>query len=73
MNWKLLAVTLVALAWGNLAFCGEIHDAAKAGDLDKVKALLNANPNLISSKDTNAGRLCSWQLFMAKRTLRNYC
>jgi hypothetical protein len=25
---------LVALAWSSLAFCGEIHDAAAAGDLD---------------------------------------
>ena len=53
MNLKLAAVTLVALVWSSLAFCGEIHDAAKAGDLAKVKALLNANPDLISSKDTN--------------------
>ena len=29
------AVTLVALAWSSLAFCGEIHDAAKSGDLEK--------------------------------------
>src|ERR1017187_2386711 len=33
------AVMLVALAWSNLAFGGEIHDAARKGDLDKVKAL----------------------------------
>jgi len=26
------------------AFCGEIYDAAKAGDLEKVKALLKDNP-----------------------------
>jgi ankyrin repeat protein len=47
------AVTLVVLAWSSLAFCGEIHDAAKAGDLAKVKALLNSNPDLVSSKDNN--------------------
>jgi ankyrin repeat protein len=47
------AVLLVALAWSGLAFCGEIHDAAKAGDLAKVRALLTANPAWVSSKDTN--------------------
>ena len=45
------AVTLVVLAWSSLAFCGEIHDAAKAGDLEKVKALLKDNPDLVFSKD----------------------
>lgn len=47
------AVMLVALACSTLAFCGEIHDAAKAGDLEKVKALLKANPDLVSSKDSD--------------------
>jgi ankyrin repeat protein/predicted methyltransferase len=30
---------------------GEIHDAAVAGDLDKVRALLEADPTLLESKD----------------------
>jgi len=30
---------------------GEIHDAAAAGDLAKVKALLEADPTLLESKD----------------------
>jgi len=51
MNRKLAAITLVTLVWSRLAFCGEIHDAAKAGDLEKVKALLKANPDLVFSKD----------------------
>ena len=51
--YRLAAVTLVALAWGNLAFCDEIHDAAKNGDLEKVTALLKSNPDLVSSKDYN--------------------
>jgi len=46
-------VLLFAMAWSNIAFCGEIHDAAKAGDLEKVKALLIANPDLVSSRDEN--------------------
>ena len=45
------AVTLLALAWSTVAFCGEIHDAAKAGDLDKVKELLKSSADLVSSKD----------------------
>jgi len=48
------AITLFVLAWSSLAFCGEIHDAAKSGDLEKVKALLKANPDLVFSKDTIA-------------------
>ena len=44
---------LVALAWSSPAFCDAIHDAAKAGDLATVTALLNANPNLVSSKDSD--------------------
>ena len=45
------AVTLVALACSSLAFSGEIHEAAVAGDLDKVKALLKDNPDLVSTTD----------------------
>ena len=48
------AVTLVALgtlAWSSLAFCGAIHDAARSGDLAKVKTLLQDNPDLVFSKD----------------------
>ena len=48
-------VTMVALAWGYLAIGGEIHEAAKRGDLEKVKALLKENRALASSKD-NTGR-----------------
>ena len=43
--------TICILAWSGLAFCGEIHDAAKNGDLEKVRALLKANPDLANSKD----------------------
>ncbi len=39
------------MVWVSLAFGGEIHDAAFMGDLQKVKALLKDNPELISSKD----------------------
>ena len=49
-NLKLLTATLAMLAWSGVAFCGEIHDAAEAGDLAKVKALLEANPDLVNAK-----------------------
>jgi hypothetical protein len=45
------AVMLIVLIWSSLAFCGEIHDAAWGGDLEKVKALLKKNPDLVFSKD----------------------
>jgi hypothetical protein len=48
---RLAAVMLVALALGTRALCSEIHEAAKNGDLEKVKALLKDNPDLAFNKD----------------------
>jgi uncharacterized protein len=42
-------IILLTLAWSSVAFCGEIHDAAKSGDLARVKSMLLANPNLALS------------------------
>jgi ankyrin repeat protein len=56
---RVAAVTLVALAWSSLAFCGEVHDAAAGGDLGKVKAPLKDNPDLVFSKD-NGDTLLHW-------------
>ena len=51
------AVMLVALAWSSLAFCGEIHDAARAGNVGKVSALLNDNPeDELSFSNVEEGR-----------------
>jgi ankyrin repeat protein len=47
----LIIITLIALVCSTPAICGEIHNAAKAGDLAKVKTLLKENPELVSSKD----------------------
>jgi hypothetical protein len=44
-------VALFALAGSSRSFCGEIHDAARRGDLAKVKTLLQGNPDLVFSKD----------------------
>ena len=48
------AVLLVSLACGSLAFGGEIHDAAKKGELEKVKKLLKDNPELVFSKSEDS-------------------
>ncbi|MGA2248551.1 MAG: ankyrin repeat domain-containing protein [Verrucomicrobiota bacterium] len=45
------AIALVVMAGSGHAFCGEIHIAAKNGDLGKVKMLVQADPGLISSTD----------------------
>jgi hypothetical protein len=45
------AIMLIALAWSRLAFCVEIHDAARNGDLEEVKTLLKDNPDFVYSKD----------------------
>ena len=56
----LVAVLLVALAWTSLALCGEIHDAARNGDLEKVKALLKDHPDLVFSKDKEGRMPLLW-------------
>ena len=50
-TFGLAALLVVSLASTNLAFCGPIHDAASKGDVNKVKALLQGDPKLVSSKD----------------------
>lgn len=42
------------------AFGGEIHDAATSGNVEKVKALLKSNPDLVSSKDSNGAVPLHW-------------
>jgi ankyrin repeat protein len=48
---RLAAILVMVLAASGSAFCGPIHDAARKGDLKKVKALLAVDPTLVSSKD----------------------
>src|SRR5271170_4190594 len=54
------AVMLLALGWCAAASCGEIHEAAKKGDLEKVKALVSANHTLVSSKDDSGRTPLHW-------------
>jgi ankyrin repeat protein len=44
-------VILGALAWSRAAYCDPIHDAAQAGDLGKIQALIAQSAGSISSKD----------------------
>jgi ankyrin repeat protein len=48
------------MAWCSFAFCGESHDAAQSGDLDKVKALLKLDPDLVLSKDDRWNTPLRW-------------
>jgi TonB family protein len=48
---RLTVVLLITVVSSIPAFCGAIHYAAAAGDLEEVKALLEKNPELVSSKD----------------------
>jgi ankyrin repeat protein len=47
---RVAATVLITLAWSIPAFCGEIEKAIKKGDVEQVKALIEANPSLISKK-----------------------
>ena len=53
-------VLLFTLAWAALASAGEIHDAAKNGDLNKVRSLLTANPDLVFSKGSQGTTPLHW-------------
>jgi TonB family protein len=51
-SFRLMAVlSQIMLAWSIPAFCGEIHDAVRVGDLVKAEALLKENPDLVHCKD----------------------
>ena len=60
---RLAAVLLVALAWSSPAFCGEIHDAARDGDLAKATAWLKGHPSLAFSKDNGGETPLHWATF----------
>ena len=54
---RFTAALLLMLPWTGRAFCGEIRDTAKTGDLTKLKTLLSGNPNLVFSKDKQGATL----------------
>lgn len=50
---RLATLAFLVMASGSLAFCGPIHDAARKGDVKKLKELLQSDPKLISDRDSN--------------------
>jgi ankyrin repeat protein len=56
-NLVFLAFLLLTLALTGFAYCGEIQDAVENGDAETVKALLEANPNLVNTKTEDGDTL----------------
>ncbi len=50
---RLTVVAALALSSAATSFGGPIHDAARKGDANKIKALLQQDPKLTSDKDNN--------------------
>jgi len=48
--FRLAAIAIVGLAWSVPVYCGPLDKAIKKGDVEQVKALIQANPSLISKK-----------------------
>ncbi len=53
-------VTMLMFAWSTFAFCGEIHDAAKNGDWQKLATLIKKNPDLVFNKDNDGETPLNW-------------
>jgi ankyrin repeat protein len=52
---RVLGLVVMALLMGasTVALCGPIHDAARKGDANKIKALLQVDPKLVADRDKN--------------------
>jgi len=48
-----LMMLLLLLGGSTGAFCAPIHDAARKGDVNKIKALLQVDPKLVADQDKN--------------------
>lgn len=57
MKIALFAMLFLLAAW---AWCAEIHDAALAGDLAKVKSILNQDPAQLNAKGRNDKAPIHW-------------
>ncbi|MFC2155084.1 ankyrin repeat domain-containing protein [Acidobacteriota bacterium] len=57
---KILIVFLVLLTFSVVIFAGDIHEAAKRGDLVKVKTLLQKDPTLLNAKGENQKTPLHW-------------
>jgi ankyrin repeat protein len=56
------SILLVALLWSHRGFCGDIHEAARSGDIAKVRALIKDNPGLVSSYDVTGDTPLHWAI-----------
>jgi ankyrin repeat protein len=48
---RLIAMAMGLIAFAAPAFCGPLHDAARKGDVKKVKELLASDPKLVADRD----------------------
>ncbi len=55
-----LITFLTLLAWSMVAGSEEIHDAVRAGKIEKVKALIAANPDLVDARDREGKTPLHW-------------
>ena len=51
MKWLSLYALIIFILVCSTAWCEEIHEAAKCGNIEIVKCLLKENPVLIHAKD----------------------
>ena len=49
---KTIIIAALLLFYVTVAFTAEIHEAAKKGNLDKLKTLLSGDPGLLNLKDS---------------------
>jgi ankyrin repeat protein len=62
--WKLAVIPLMsALALGLALGADEIHDAARQGNLEKVRVLVDKDPTLIAAKDKGGEIPLHWAAF----------
>ena len=61
-----VVVTLGTVAVATPAFCGPIHDAARKGDVKKVKEFLASDPKLVNDKDKTEILPCIRPRYMAR-------
>ena len=54
---------LVLLFCGKALEAGEIHDAARTGDADRIRTLLNADPEVVNAKDDRGWTPLLWATF----------
>lgn len=62
----LFLILLAALFLASPGFCGPIHDAARDGNLARVKALLKSNPALLKSRDDAGETPLHWAAFWGR-------